>query len=265
MPSELQPLVDALNRSTGRIQSMLQARRRFFDDAAHQLKTPLAVMQVQAELALREGGVVEIRAQVAALLKTLEGAIKAVRGMLSLARLEPDSGRAHVLQESDLGELAREVALDWAPFARAHEVDIEFDACRPAPAWLEPNLVPDLIGNLIDNAVRHGGSVCRLRVALGDACTTLLSVEDNGPGIPLPERENVFKRFYRIAGTPTDGSGLGLAIVREIARVHGAAITLGSAGGVGLCVQVAFRRSADVVRRAPAATRPESGLKAGAS
>lgn len=244
MPSELLPLVDALNQYNSRMQSMLLARRRFFDDAAHQLKTPLAVMQVQAELALRERGVEAVHEQIAALLKTLEGVTHAVRGLLSLARLEPDSGRQYLLQERDLGELAREVALDFAPLARARLVDIEFDASRPAPALLEPNLVPELIGNLIDNALRHGGSTCKVHVAVIGPATTVLSIEDDGPGIPLHERENVFKRFYRIAGTPADGSGLGLAIVSEIARVHGADVSLCRPDSGGLRVQVAFRRSA---------------------
>jgi two-component system sensor histidine kinase TctE len=245
MPSELLPLVDALNQYTRRMHSMLQARRRFFDDAAHQLKTPLAVMQAQAELALREQQPEEIHRQLRALLKTVGTASEAVQRLLSLARLEPDNGRLYVLRDADLTALAKDVALEWAPIARRHGVDIEFDApTGPVHAEVEPHLLQELAANLIDNAIRHGGGRCKVSVGTQIDGTPWLRVEDNGPGIPPAEHDNVFRRFYRIAGTQADGSGLGLPIVREIARVNEAQVTLTEPAGGGLAVQVLLRRPA---------------------
>jgi two-component system sensor histidine kinase TctE len=243
MPSELLPLVDALNQYTRRMHSMLQARRRFFDDAAHQLKTPLAVMQAQAELALREQQPEEIHRQLRALLKTVGTASGAVQRLLSLARLEPDNGRLYVLRDADLTALAKDVALEWAPLARRQGVDIEFDAPPgPVHAEVEPHLLQELAANLIDNAIRHGGGRCKVSVGAQIDGTPWLRVEDNGPGIPPAEHDNVFRRFYRIAGTQADGSGLGLPIVREIARVNEAEVTLTEPVGGGLAVQVTLRR-----------------------
>jgi two-component system sensor histidine kinase TctE len=243
MPSELLPLVDALNQYTRRMHSMLQARRRFFDDAAHQLKTPLAVMQAQAELALREQQPEEIHRQLRALLKTVGTASEAVQRLLSLARLEPDNGRLYVLRDADLTALAKDVALEWAPIARRHGVDIEFDAPGPVHAEVEPNLLQELVANLVDNAIRHGGRRCTVAVGMQPDGTPGLRVQDNGPGIPPDEREHVLRRFYRIAGTQAQGSGLGLSIVREIARVNEARLVLGEPAGGGLLVQVTLRRS----------------------
>ena len=256
MPSELVPLVDALNQYTLRMQSMLQARRRFFDDAAHQLKTPLAVMQAQAELALRESELQEVHRQLRALLKTVGAASEAVQRLMSLARLEPDNGRLYVLRAADLVALARDVALEWAPIARRQGVDIEFDADGPVWAEVEPNLLQELVANLVDNAIRHGGARCKLSVGEQIDGTPWLRVEDNGPGIPAAEREHVFKRFYRIAGTTADGSGLGLSIVREIARVNDAQLTLDEPMGGGLAVTLLLRR--------PVAPAGPEGLKPGA-
>jgi two-component system sensor histidine kinase TctE len=244
MPTELLPLVDALNQYTQRMQQMLQARRRFFDDAAHQLKTPLAVMQAQAELALREADVQEIHRQLQALLKTVAGAGEAVQRLMSLARLEPDNGRQYALRDVDLGGLVKEVALDWATIARRHGVDIEFDAPHePVHCEAEPTLLQELVANLIDNAIRHGGRRCRVSVGRQLDGTPWLRVEDNGHGIPSAERDRVFKRFYRVPGTQAEGSGLGLSIVREIARVNDAQVDLSEPAGGGLAVQVTLRRS----------------------
>jgi two-component system, OmpR family, sensor histidine kinase TctE len=165
-----------------------------------------------------------------------------VAQLLSLSRLETDSGYTPTLRALQLGPLAQQVALDWAPLARQQGVDLGFDGgVDPGIATEiagQPELLQELIGNLIDNAVRYAGAgaIVTVRVA-----GRRLLVEDNGPGVAPFERESVFKRFYRgEASASREGSGLGLSIVREIARLHGATVALADTPGGGLTVGVAF-------------------------
>lgn len=241
MPVELRPLVDALNAYTDRMQNMLGARRRFFDDAAHQLKTPLAVMQAQLELALRQSDDEAIRNQVRKALATLGSASDGVVKLLSLARLEPDNGRRYDLRACDLTAIARQIALDLSPIARANGVDLGFEGEASAVIVQgEGSLLQELIANLIDNAIRHAGRGSVVTVRTADAGAPRVEVVDNGPGIPEEHRAMVLRRFYRVPGTAREGSGLGLAIVREIARVHSARLSLESGDEGGLKVVVEF-------------------------
>ncbi len=225
---------------------MLDARKRFFADAAHQLKTPLAVIQAQSELALREPDGNRIRRHLAPLHDTVRQAAKGVQQLLSLSRLEPDSGYAPSLQPLRLDTLAGEVALELAPVARRAGIDLGFEG-EPVTVAAEPQWLQELVGNLLDNAIRYAGHDARvtLRVARqaapGQDTGALLQVEDNGPGIAEAERAVVFGRFYRgSTAQAQEGSGLGLAIVREIARVHGATVALSDTAGGGLTVSVRF-------------------------
>jgi len=146
----------------------------------------------------------------------------------------------------EVARLARDATTDWVPRALARRIDLGYDG-EEGTAWIEgdPFLVRDLLGNLLDNAIRYtqqGGQVTVRVVIERDAVR--LSVEDNGPGIPEPERERVFERFYRVLGTGTEGCGLGLAIVREIASSHRAEVALEpGAGGRGTVVRVTFPRA----------------------
>ncbi|MCL9848233.1 sensor histidine kinase [Ralstonia solanacearum P673] len=252
LPAEVTPLVAAINQYVARLLRMLDARKRFFADAAHQLKTPLAVIQAQSELALREPDGERIRRHLAPLHDTVRQAAKGVQQLLSLSRLEPDSGYAPSLQPLRLDTLAGEVALELAPVARRAGIDLGFEG-EPVTVAAEPQWLQELVGNLLDNAIRYAGHDARvtLRVgpltAPGQDASALLQVEDNGPGIAAEERTAVFGRFYRGAAAQAhqEGSGLGLAIVREIARVHGATVTLSDTAGGGLTVSVRFAQSGD--------------------
>lgn len=242
LPVEIRPLVTAVNQYVARLHRMVQGRKRFFADAAHQLKTPLAVIQAESELALRETDLDGVRRHVARLNGSVRQAAKEVAQLLSLSRLETDSGYTPTLRALRLGPLAQQVALDWAPLARQQGVDLGFDGdVDPGIATEiagQPELLQELIGNLIDNAVRYAGAGAIVTVRV--AGRTLL-VEDNGPGVAPFERESVFKRFYRgEASASREGSGLGLSIVREIARLHGATVALADTPGGGLTVGVAF-------------------------
>ncbi|WP_104654795.1 sensor histidine kinase [Ralstonia insidiosa] len=247
LPAEVAPLVEAINQYVARLLRMVQARKRFFADAAHQLKTPLAVIQAQSELALREPDGDRIRRHLEPLHGTVRQAAKGVQQLLSLSRLEPDSGYAPQLQPLRLDTLAGDVALELAPVARKAGIDLGFEG-DPVTVAGEPQWLQELTGNLLDNAIRYAGHGARvtLRVTrqtmamLGDQA--VLQVEDDGPGIAVPERDAVFGRFYRgaaaAAAQDQDGSGLGLAIVREIARVHGGTVVLSETPGGGLTVSV---------------------------
>ncbi len=242
LPSEVVPLVDSINQYIGRTQRMQLSRRRFFADAAHQLKTPLAVIQAESELALRDGEGGREGVHLRRLNRAVRQAAQIVQQLLSLSRLDADSGYTFVRGAVQLHKVARSVTLDWSPVARSRGIDLGFEQDARVEVSGQAELLAELTGNLIDNAIRHAGdeAVITVRVAYV-AGGALLQVTDNGPGIAVEERDAVFERFHRGAATPAvEGSGLGLSIVREIARVHDARIALDDAVGGGLVVSVHF-------------------------
>lgn len=244
LPAEVAPLVEAINQYVARLLRMLQARKRFFADAAHQLKTPLAVIQAQSELALREPDGERIRRHLQPLHGTVREAAKGVQQLLSLSRLEPDSGYAPQLQPLRLDTLAGDVALELAPVARKAGIDLGFEG-EPVIVAGDPQWLQELVGNLLDNALRYAGHGSRVTLRVSRRAMAMfgeqavLQVEDDGPGIAVLERDAVFGRFYRgTAAAGHEGSGLGLAIVREIARMHGGTVALSDTPGGGLTVTV---------------------------
>ena len=250
LPSEVTPLVDSINQYIGRTQLMQSSRRRFFNDAAHQLKTPLAVIQAESELALRDLDSGDENAtgnrhqgvHLRRLNRAVQQAVRIVQQLLSLSRLDADSGYTVRHTAVPLHKVARSVTLDWSPVARSRGIDLGFEQDLRIDVTGQIDLLAELVGNLIDNAIRYSGdgAVITVRVAAENG-QPLLQVIDNGPGIAVGERQAVFERFYRSEATQAvEGSGLGLSIVREIARVHGALIALTDAPGGGLVVSVSF-------------------------
>ena len=244
-PSEIAPLVGAMNELLDRLSANVAAQRRFVADAAHQLKTPLAGLRTQAELALRDASPDEMQSSLRQLVTGSERATRLVNQLLLLARAEhPDPAG---LAACDLNAIAAQQTAQWVPQALARRIDLGFEeAPRPALIHGNPILLAELLNNLIDNALRYtpGGGRVTVRVASAEA-QALLEVEDSGPGIPPSERERVFDRFYRVLGTRTDGSGLGLAIVREIAQKHRAEVDIADPSGTvpeqpGTLVRVTF-------------------------
>jgi two-component system sensor histidine kinase TctE len=228
VPEEISPLVASLNEMLARLSLSIDMQKRFIADAAHQMKTPLAGMRMQSELALRQTDQGEIHRSLEQLAKSSEAATRLVNQLLALARAENQPQSGAVLAPLSLDELARDVVRDWVPASFNARIDLGFEA-PPAPVLVAGNatMLRELLSNLIDNALRYtpsGGSVT-VRVRPDDE-SAILEVEDTGPGIPPAERPQVFERFYRILGSNADGSGLGLAIVREIARQHGAEIDI---------------------------------------
>ncbi len=242
-PGELQPLIKAMNGLLARLSAALAAQQRFIADAAHQLRTPVAALKAQAELATRQVGEGEARATLQQLHTAADHAARLVGQLLTLAHAEPGSHRSLLRESAELCAIARESAGDWVPRALMRNIDLGFDdASDPVTISADPFLLREMLNNLIDNAISYtpdGGRVT-LRIRRG-ADAAIIEVEDNGPGIPAAERVKVFERFYRIPGSRTEGCGLGLAIVREIAQGHGAipAITAG-ADGHGTRVTITF-------------------------
>ncbi|MEZ5650179.1 MAG: sensor histidine kinase N-terminal domain-containing protein [Burkholderiaceae bacterium] len=230
-PQEIQPLLQAFNHLLDRLGSTMQAQRRFIADAAHQIKTPLAGIHMQAELALR-GGDDDRRRSLEQLARSSARASHLVNQLLALARAE-NSGIVP-FQNVDLKNLARECLTELAPLAIEAGLDLGFEPVdAPVRVHGNPLLLGELINNLVSNAIRYtpsGGRVTvRLRVAMARVD---LEIEDNGPGIPRAEREIVFERFYRLRDRLASnegearGSGLGLSIVREIAGLHHARVRI---------------------------------------
>jgi two-component system sensor histidine kinase TctE len=243
-PQDVRPLIRAINDLLARLGTAIATQQRFIADAAHQLRTPIAGLKTQTELALRQSQPGTIHDTLRQLQTATEQSTRLVNQLLSLARAEPGARRGRAAERLDLARLAREATTEGVPRALARGIDLGYDGSAGA-AWIEGDsfLARDLLGNLLDNAIRYtqqGGQVT-VRVALGPRAVTL-DVEDNGPGIPEPERERVFERFYRVLGTRAEGCGLGLAIVREIALTHRAEVRLG-AGGRGTLARVTFPRS----------------------
>ncbi|MEO8628685.1 MAG: sensor histidine kinase N-terminal domain-containing protein [Betaproteobacteria bacterium] len=228
-PREVRPLVDAINALLARLDSALAAHRRFVANAAHQLRTPLAGLRTQTELALRETDVDAMKVSLSQVQQSAGRAARLVNQMLSLAHLEPRSGRPLQAERLKLSELARDTTARWVPKALTHSIDLGFNGCDgPAVVFGDRLLLEEMLGNLIDNAIRYtpaGGEVTVSVLTREDV--SVLSVEDTGPGIPEHERSNVLERFHRgsTAGS-SEGSGLGLAIVREIAVTHGARLSI---------------------------------------
>jgi two-component system sensor histidine kinase TctE len=242
VPSELRPLIDAINHHMERLTAMLEARRRFLADAAHQIRTPLAVLTTQAEYGQRQADPAEMRRTFAGLLATLHSTRRMADQMLTLSRAEPANGIIQERAPVDLVDLVRGTALDLAPLALQKGLDLAFED-PGSPAVLAGNgpMLREMVANLIDNAIRYTPAGGHVTVSVGVwQQQAVLAVCDDGPGIPAAERNKVFQRFYRILGQgEVQGSGLGLPIVREICLAHGGRIHLKDGdGGRGLRVEV---------------------------
>lgn len=256
-PQEVRPLIRAMNALLERLSLALVAQQRFIADAAHQLRTPIAGLKTQTELALRQTPSGDAQTTLRQLRSGTEQATRLVNQLLSLARAEPTVGRGQAIERIDLRELARDATTDWVPRSIQRNVDLGFDAdSQRAEVDGDAFLLREMLNNLLDNAVRYtpsGGQVT-VRVAASTTGPTL-SVEDNGRGIPATERTRVFERFYRVLGTGAEGCGLGLAIVSEIAQSHSAEVTLHpGAGGTGTIVSIFFPALSHDVLPAPLST-----------
>lgn len=252
LPDELNPLLDGVDQLMQRAAAEHERQRHFIADAAHQLRTPLTALRTEAELALlaaprdQEAG--------GGLVRLHRSALRAARladQLLLLARTEASQGEPGGDERFDLRAVVHDAARDWVPRALERHADLGFHL-EEAQVLGRAYQVRELLANLIHNALEYAqpadGSPLRITVrcmalaALGEpAREALLEVEDNGPGIPPEQREQVLERFFRAPGAPGSGSGLGLAIVRDIAQAHHARLILKDGeGGRGLCMRLIF-------------------------
>ncbi len=275
-PEEVSPLVRAINDLLGRLDQSIKAQKHFLADAAHQLKTPLAGLRTQAELAQREIDAGQhdpkaLKESLQQIARSSQNAAHMVNQLLAMARAE-DEEQGSQREAVSLTALATETVRDFVPRALDKRIDLGFESghgvealARSKPLWVRGNsvLLRELIRNLVDNALQYtpaGGTVTVRVMHDPFGQVVVLQVEDSGPGIAPAEREQVFHPFYRSLGTNVDGSGLGLAIVREIAARHAVEVTLEDAqprlrpGGPGALFTLRF----------PAVSLPAAGVGASA-
>jgi two-component system sensor histidine kinase TctE len=236
VPEEVAPLVRSINDLLARLDQTMGSQKHFLADAAHQMKTPLAGLRMQAELAQREidagGDPQSIKRSLKQIARSSQSAAHLVNQLLAMARAE-DTEQARRQQDVPIVKLAREVVRDFVPRAMDKRIDLGYEGPDTEPSAPrivgQPMLVRELIRNLVDNALQYtpaGGTVTLRLMPDPYGQVMVVQVEDTGPGIPEGEREQVFQPFYRALGTDVDGSGLGLAIVKEIADKHAATITI---------------------------------------
>ena len=250
MPDEIQPLVGALNQQLARAEASIENERRFLQDAAHELRTPLAVLSVQAENALRSDDLDEIRANVRQIFEATQRSARMSEQLLDMARME-SAGLLDAAVRIDLAAVGAAVARDYEARAEQRGQILQTE--------LDPGLVRGhldslgiLLRNLLDNAVRYSGPGGRivLRCDHDDMSNdVVLAVLDDGPGVPEASRPRILDRFYRAPDAVGHGSGIGLSLVARIARLHGATVEVGAGlDGKGLGVTVRFPAANDVSR-----------------
>jgi two-component system sensor histidine kinase TctE len=243
VPTEVAPIVRALNDLFSRLDRAVEGQNRFIADAAHQLRTPLAGLKTHAELAMREDDPVAMRSALDRVGVAIERSIHLVNQLLALARADHSNEVPVPNTPIDLGDVARKATEEWVGKAVEANLDLGFEEASAATIVAgNAELLMEMIDNLIDNALRYtpAGGHITVRHALREG-KPVVEVEDSGPGIAPAERERVFERFYRTVGSPGEGCGLGLAIVRQIAMLHAATVELAAgANGMGTTVRIHF-------------------------
>ena len=233
-PHEVHSLALAVNQLLDAVRRSLSQEKRFVNDAAHQLRTPLAGLVSQTELALNESELTAVKER---MVKVHAGALRSahlVHQLLSLARTEADV----TLQPLDVAQLAREVAREWTPRALVAGVDLGYEGEGSVSVQGEKLLLREALNNLIDNALHYAGTGATLTVRVRrEKSSCVLEVEDNGPGLSNADFSRVFERFWRASELP-GGCGLGLAIVAEIAHRHGGTATALAAQPGGLIIRI---------------------------
>jgi two-component system sensor histidine kinase QseC len=234
-PLEIKPLIESINHLFARVEQALESEKRFTADAAHELRTPLAALAAQAQVALRARDADERRHAIDQLIASSRRSARLVDQLLTLAKVDPTEAVPAGTVELDW--LAQQVCAINGPLAVESGVTLELDKMYTVVTG-DADMLRIMLRNLVDNAIRYTPAGGRVLVSVTERT---VSVSDSGPGIPAEERERVFDRFHRLAGQDKEGSGLGLSIVARIAARHRAKVRLAEGeGGVGLKVSVEF-------------------------
>lgn len=238
-PAEVAPLVTALDQLLARVQASIEGERRFTADAAHELRTPLAALRAQAQVARTAADAGERTHALDSVIEGCDRATHLVEQLLTLARLEPETAHAQ-RNECDLRLVVADAIAQIAPSALARDIALELEGDAAVRVRADARLLAILFRNLLDNAIRYSPphTVVRIDVGFRDA-VPFVSIRDEGPGVPEAQRAELGRRFHRLAGASAiAGSGLGLSIAKRIADLHGASLEFADAPGGGLAVTV---------------------------
>lgn len=245
-PREIQPVLEQLNALLARLQRAIEQERNFTADAAHELRTPLAAMRIQAQVAQGSRDPAEREHALANLVSAATRAAQLIDQLLTIARLDALPGVV-TAEAMPLRPIVADVIAGVAPDAIDKQVELVLTAGPDPVLATDAGLIGILLRNLIDNAVRYSPAHSTVQVSLladageGGGDGTVIVIEDEGPGIPDASRQRVFDRFYRMTGTTESGAGLGLAIVARIATLLGAVLSMEPGrSGCGLCVRIRF-------------------------
>lgn len=251
VPEEIKPVVDELNKLFFRLKEGFEREKRFAADAAHELRTPLAALKTQAQVALHTKSVEEKNMALQKLIASVNRSTHIVQQLLTMSKLVPEASGLYDFDQVDLVKLSKEEIALLAPTAVEKQIELAFETEKKIPTFTgTPTAISILIRNLVDNAIRYckdnGQVIVKVYQEQGNI---VLEVSDNGPGIPHELQSRVFERFFRVLGNKSPGSGLGLAIVQQISALHNAHVVLASpTEGTGLIVKVLFPMKAPELR-----------------
>lgn len=241
VPEEIKPVIDELNKLFFRLKEGFEREKRFAADAAHELRTPLAALKTQAQVALHTNNIEEKNQALQKLIASVNRSTHIVQQLLTMSRLVPEAAHMDEKDEVNLSRLTREILAMLAPSAVEKQIDLEFQS-EAENLTIHGNLTAlgILIRNLVDNSIRYCSENGHINVHLKKKRNeVILEVSDDGPGIPEELRKRVFERFFRVLGNKSPGSGLGLAIVQQICELHNGRVVLDSPKkGTGLIIRV---------------------------
>lgn len=243
VPEEIKPVIDELNKLFFRLQEGFEREKRFAADAAHELRTPLAALKAQAQVALNTNDIDEKNLALHKLIASVNRSTHIVQQLLTMSKLVPEASKINDVDDVNLIKITREVLAMLAPSAIEKQIELEFEHDdHPAGISGNPTAIGILIRNLVDNAIRYCNVDGKVLVHVFQKDKEqVLQVQDNGPGIPSELQARVFERFFRVLGNKSTGSGLGLAIVKQICDLHDARVELDSpAEGTGLIIRIFF-------------------------
>ncbi|MGC1182079.1 ATP-binding protein [Legionella sp.] len=242
VPEEIKPVIDELNKLFFRLKEGFEREKRFAADAAHELRTPLAALKTQAQVALHTNNMEEKNQALQKLIVSVNRSTHIVQQLLTMSRLVPEAAHIDGKDKVNLSRLTREILAMLAPTAVEKQIDLEFESnAENLNIYGNSTALGILIRNLVDNAIRYSHEHGHIKVYLAKSQDNevMLEVRDNGPGIPHELRTRVFERFFRVLGNKSPGSGLGLAIVQQICELHNGRVVLNSPKeGNGLIVTV---------------------------